>query len=181
MPTVYSVLTDPDVFQYVLPDDVQEVMKYEFDGSKISEFWKPPEVYSPYPLKKEGDFWSCFTGSFAVTPEAALLISKFLEQSCELLPLPLENKLLQVCNVTHIVDCLDEILSLHKPGIPGWFDEYVFLPGRFKHSLFKIPQTCLAEIFCVEGIADPEDEFKWTVEKLGLTGLEFREIWSNEI
>ena len=46
--------------------------------------------------------------------------------------------------------------------------------------LFKIPETCRAEILTVEGMKDPDDEFKPRVERLGLKGLIFKEISRDE-
>jgi len=47
-------------------------------------------------------------------------------------------------------------------------------------SIFKIPQTARADILCYEGLKDPVDEFKPTVEKRGLTGIKFRELWQSD-
>ena len=180
MPTVYRVLPDPDEFQSVLADDVKSVMQYRFDGSTIGEAWQPPVVYSPFPTKQEGDFWSCLSCTFAVSKDAAPSIVKFLDQSCEVLPLPLGDRTLLLCNVTFVLNCLDEIKSRHKPGLPHWMEEYVFHPHRFEYSLFKIPQTSMSEVLCAEGLVDGDDGFKATVEKLGLKGLRFQELWSDE-
>lgn len=182
MSTVYRVLTDPDEFQSVLADDVKSVMQYRFDGSAIGEAWQPPAVYSPYPTKQEGDFWGCFSNRsvFCVSEDAAPSIVTFLDQSCEVLPLPLGDRKLLMCNVTFVLNCLDEDKSRHKPGLPHWIEEYAFHPQRFEYSLFKIPQSSMSEVLCVEGLIGGDDGFKATVDRLGLRGLRFQELWSDD-
>jgi hypothetical protein len=121
-----------------------------------------------------------FDSFFAVSAKVAHDLCLFIDESCELLPFQLDHLSLLVCNVTCVVSALDEKKSRHKPEMPDWIDEYVFHPNRWEYSLFKIPQTSIKEVLCVEGLADPEDEFKGAVEKLGLKGFEFRKLWSDE-
>ncbi len=182
MTTVYRVLCDSENYQHILSDTEDLVQKYNFDGYPIGDKWNPPQANSPYPLLKVGDYWNCFAGSmlFGVTYETACRTVKFLDQSCECLPFNLRDQKFFACNVTEVVNCLDKVNSKHKPDNPLWFDEYVFHPKRFSYSLFKIPDTRQSEVLCVEGLAAPEDEFKGTVEKLGLTGLIFQKLWSDE-
>ncbi len=99
-----------------------------------------------------------------------------------LLPLPFKDKLYHVLNVTECVNVLDDHKTewLYENGI-GPIKKYAFHAGRLTEApLFKIPETCRSEILTLEGIKDPEDEFKGRVERLGLKGLIFEEIWSNE-
>ena len=183
MITVYKVLADLDNYQFVLADRAADALRIPFDGTPIAKAWKPPASYSPYPIKPAGDFWGCYsTGSvFAVTKAAARQIVKFLDESCERLPLTLESgEKLVLCNVTEVVNCLDKKKSKHKPGCPDWIDKYEFHPRRLGYSLFKIPESRMSEVLCVEGIVAPADGFKGTVEKLGLTGLEFKKVWEGQ-
>ena len=46
------------------------------------------------------------------------------------------------------------------------------------NTVVQIPEPRCPRILCVEGLADPEDEFKGTVEKHALKGLKFEKIWS---
>jgi hypothetical protein len=180
MLSVYRVLADLDKYQFVAPDDSKVIADYSFDGRRLRDAWKSPEVYVPHPLSAKGDFWGCFWHSeiFAVTLEAAQKVVTFLDQSCETLPLYYQEGKLLICNVINVLNCLDKKNSRHKPGIPDWIDNYVFHPRRFEYSLFKIPETRMSEVLCVEGIAAPGDEFKGRVESLGLTGLRFQRIWA---
>jgi len=47
-------------------------------------------------------------------------------------------------------------------------------------TIFKIPQTRQSEVLVVEGLKAPEEEFRYTVEKSGLKGLLFTELWLDD-
>jgi hypothetical protein len=47
--------------------------------------------------------------------------------------------------------------------------------------LFKIPETRRGEILTIEGMKDPEDEFKYRVESGGYEGLKFELLWEGGI
>jgi hypothetical protein len=179
MLTVYRVIPNPTTFQEIGVDDIPSLMKIPFDGTPLRTTWVPLDVYSPHPTLPEGDFWGCFGNNaiFAVTEGGGQLLVTFLDQSCEGLPVMLDARRLLICNVIHIVNCLDTAKSEHKPGIPGWVTKYAFHGNRFEYSLFKLPETRRSEVLCVEGLAAPEDEFRGTVEKHGLRGLIFKEVW----
>lgn len=189
MATVYRVLADPQEYQELRAANVDDEARYRFDGTPLIDIWDPPVVYFPHPTMKEPDFWSCFCkrSIFGITADVAEKIVAFLDQSCELLPLSCElpplcgaNREISLCNVTNVVNCLDSRKSTQVPDIPWWFTEYVFHPDRFEYSLFKIPQTRMTELLCVEGLVARSDEFKGTVERLGLTGLRFQKLWTDE-
>jgi hypothetical protein len=58
----------------------------------------------------------------------------------------------------------------------------VFHRNRFSESrLFKIPETYAGEILAIDLDQDPDEEFKSVVELAGLEGLDFVELWSDEI
>jgi hypothetical protein len=69
---------------------------------------------------------------------------------------------------------------LFDPDLPFMIDKYEFHADRLDYSLFKIPQTMHGEILTVEGIGSPDEEFKPLVEKYGLKGLRFEELWSSD-
>lgn len=180
MISVYRVVPDLDNYQYIMADDIGTVMKFRFDGTATGNDWERPSAYRANPKKPKPDFWGCFTNPsiFALSQKSAPQVVTFLDQSCECLPLECDGDKFLVCNVTCVVNALDQKQSRHKEGLPHWIEEYVFHPRRFEYSLFKIPETAMSEVLCVEGLLAPEDEFKGTVEKLGLKGLKFKRIWS---
>lgn len=48
----------------------------------------------------------------------------------------------------------------------------------YASALFRIQNRDPREIFCLEGMPVRENEFKFTYERFGFTGLSFEEIWS---
>jgi hypothetical protein len=106
-----------------------------------------------------------------------------LEMAGDLLPLPYEDQEYTILNVTECINCLDHEASewRHSPFTGQRISplRYVFHPDRFSEStLFKIPETRRAEILVVEGLHDPEAEFRYAVEQGNLKGLIFEELWS---
>jgi hypothetical protein len=104
----------------------------------------------------------------------------------ELLPLPHRGEVFTVLNITECINCLDHnrtrwVLG-KSTGARIRIKEYAFHPNRFSESvLFKIPETCKADVLVVEGLPGCEvEEFRYVVEQNGLEGLLFEEIWSSE-
>jgi len=180
MLSVYRIVPDFDNYQYLIPDDASAAMKYRYDGTTINDAWEPPSVYRGNPQKARPDIWGCmsFGAVMAVPLGVATQLVGFIDESCEGLPLECDGEKFLLCNVTCVVNALDQQKSRHKEGLPHWIEEYAFHPHRFEYSLFKIPETAMGEILCVEGLTSPEDEFKGTVEKYGLKGLKFKKVWS---
>jgi hypothetical protein len=107
-----------------------------------------------------------------------------LEMAGEILPLPHQNEPFQLMNVLECVNCLDREQTKWAYGKRTnariGIEEYRFHTNRFSEStLFKIPETAMAEILTVTGLKGPEDEFKSIVERQGLQGLLFEEVWSS--
>jgi hypothetical protein len=182
MATIYQIWAD-EGYQSPEPDDGDAYLammksKWKFDGTPIGRSWKPPEVYVQFPLLCEPDIWEFFP-SFAFTEAAASKLQRFLDQAGEQLPLYHEGRKLTLLNITYCLNCLDKKRSVYDPELPHMIDEYVFRRDRLEYSLFKIPEQRYGRCwFCTEGVAAPDDEFKAMVEKYGLTGLRFTEVWS---
>jgi hypothetical protein len=180
MATVYSLVPDLDNFQYIIPDDAAAAMAFDYDGNAIGGEWRPPSVYRANPQKPKPDIWGfmSFGAVIGLSVPAAQTLCTFVDQSCELLLLELEGESMFLCNVISVVNALDRQKCRHRKGDLDWIDQFAFHPDRFEYSLFKIPETVREDIYCVEGLADPDDEFKGAVEKHGLRGLKFKELWT---
>jgi len=103
--------------------------------------------------------------------------------SGELLPLTYNKENFTVLNVTECVDALDDVNTkwVYGKGTRAKIKiaKHAFHQHRLPETpLFKIPQTSKSRILTVEGMKDPLDEFKPSVERFGLTGLIFKEICS---
>jgi len=49
---------------------------------------------------------------------------------------------------------------------------------KYANTLFRIEGRPRTDIYCLEGLAVPDNEFKYYYEKFGFSGLEFELIWS---
>ena len=100
------------------------------------------------------------------------------------MPLTHEGEQFFALNVTECINVLDNESTQwvygQSTGARIRIEQYAFHADRLTETpLFKIPETSRSEILTVEGLKDPDDEFKSRVEKMGLTGLVFEEIWSD--
>lgn len=107
------------------------------------------------------------------------------EMAGELLPLKYSGQSYNLVNVLECVNCLDEQktkwVTGKTTGAKIRIADYHFNKERLSEStIFKIPETALAEILCVEGLKDPADEFKYQVDSRRLKGLRFEELWSDD-
>ena len=141
----------------------------------------PRFIYEP--KLKSGNFPSLFAKPVLVVDDVALKeLRGLLNRSGELLPLPHEDKLYHIVNVTGCFNVLDTRRTkwlYEKGSLP--IEKYVFHAKRMaENPLFKIPETCKSEILTCEGLNDPGHEFKGRVEQLGLKGLIFEELWDSE-
>lgn len=183
---VFRVRLDSNHFQSLLPVDpeVWRADLLKMDCKPKLPTWKPPACYVTNPKLKRGSFFHFASGSFVVDSQACKSLRTILEIAGELLPLPHGSDAFYLANVLECVNCLDEQNTKWVLGKTTnariRIKEYHFHPGRFSEStLFKIPETALAEVLTVTGTKDPEDEFKSTVERQGLQGILFEEVWSS--
>ncbi len=189
---VFQIVGAVNDFQSLLPADpaIHELIEESplwFDGRSKATGWASPAMKIMSPKKNAPDLWSVNSdAAFAATPEAFPLIQAFFEMAGEVLPLPVGRQTLHLLNVTVCEDCLDGdrcgwILGddgerLAVDDSPGG---YVFDPRFFpESSIFKIPYGAAGATFCWEEDDDPLCSFKAAVEKHGLKGLKFREIWA---
>ncbi len=153
-------------------------------GKPMLSTWTPLPMYVHKPMLERGNFahfWGC-SGKLIIDSRVREALGVILAGTCELLPLlPYKGEVFHVMNVLECVDCLDEKKTRWRIGKSTGkkigIDEYHFAPDRFsKSTLFMLPKG--AAPLTVTGLGAPESEFKTIVEREGLTGLKFEEIWS---
>lgn len=183
---VYRVRPDVNKFQYFMLEDqaleLSDTMTFDGTPGK-AETWAAHSVYIYKPKDKLGNFLALWgTDTFVVDATALEQVRDLLEMSCELLPLYYKDNLYHVLNVTECINVLDDQRTqwvYEKGRLP--IKTYAFHKSRFAETpLFKIPETCRSEILTIEGLKDPDDEFKGRVERLGLKGLNFEEVWTDQ-
>lgn len=183
---IYRVIEDVNSYQGFGIDDesVWQSNLLTFDCSPKVTTWMPPTVHIHSPKLKIGSFIYLCPGALVLNAEATDTLRDLLEMSGELLPLHFKNETYHVLNVIECANVLDDDATKWvygaSTGAKIGIQTYAFHANRLLESpLFKIPETCKAEILTVEGANDPEYEFKGRVERLGLKGLRFEQIWES--
>jgi hypothetical protein len=162
------------------PEDVEE--EYSLDGRSKLATWKPLPMFEADGDLKQGNFAHCWDGGFIVDTHASTVLKPILEKCAELLPLKrYKGRVYHLLNVLNCLDCLDEQRTKWRVGkknkVRFAIDEYQFVPDKLTDStLFRIPKN--VSLFTVVGRPRAKVEFKTMVEREGLTGLKFEEIWS---
>ena len=183
---IYALRLDSNNYQRFLPGEegIWKTRRLKLDCTRKAQDWIPPEIYVPNPTLKRGNFFYLCSTGFVTDSKATEELRDLLEMAGELLPLRYKNEDYTLLNVTECMDCLDhertEWELARTTGAKIRIIRHMFKPNRLpESSIFKIPQR-LATIYVAEGRFDPEDEFKARVEKSGLKGLLFEEVWRQE-
>lgn len=164
------------------PDSDAE--SFELGKEPLLANWTPPPLFEDTEKRAIGNFAHCWNGGFIVDERTVNSLGHIFRDGCELLPLKRHRgKKHYLLNVLNRIDCLDRERTKWKIGRSGksfgTIEEYQFAPGRFTHStLFQVPKQ--VALLALTGTEDPQMEFKTSVESLGLTGLKFEEIWSQD-
>jgi len=182
---IYKLRLDSNNYQRFLPESegIWKTKRLKMDCTRKLPEWMPPEIYIPNPTLKKGNFAHLCAGAFVTDPEATENLRDLFEMAGELLPLQYKGEQYTLLNVTECKDCLDHDGTDWIPGKTTGakidIKSYVFKPTRIPEStIFKIPER-LAHVFVAEGRFDPDDEFKFRVEKEKFSGLLFEEVWND--
>jgi hypothetical protein len=153
------------------------------DNAKLSS-WNPLPLYPKQPAVVRGNFahlWGF--GGFAIDSYASTVLRPILENTCELMPfLPYNGEIFFRMNVLKRIDCLDrEKTKWAVNKLTGaqstQIEQYSFDSARFTNSsIFRLQKGPM--ILALDGLSEPESEFKSIVQREGLTGLKFEELWS---
>jgi hypothetical protein len=187
---VFSVRANVDLqtfFPYD-PDDPRDTKTltngmFPLDCTPRSAQWTPLPLYAQNQKSKRGNFIFLWSGNIAADSRACKALRPVFDRTCEFLPmLPYDGEVFHVMNVLECVDCLDNEKTKwqvdQKTGRRLQIEEYSFVPERFAEStLFKLPKRRV--LLTVTGLKDLKYDFKSIVEREGLTGLEFEELWSD--
>jgi hypothetical protein len=181
-----TLILDHNVFKTEAERAAYSIKHLEFRGFPITE-WNPPPMMPLYPSRKKPDFWSADGTAFAVGERALKNtpgLDRMLAKAGQLLQLPFLRQTLTVCNILAHKGCIDEEKSewvIRKlDGQRVDVERPCFIAAYLpESSLFKISQAP-RRIFTWEKDQNPEQEFKASVEKNKLTGLNFFPIWSEQ-
>jgi hypothetical protein len=175
-------------YQYLEPVHVTQPRERRlFNGARKADTWNAEDaaVKVVNTRKPPANFMYCYGGALAADARAVSELYPILAEAGELLPLRTENGTpYTLVNVLPLVDCLDKGRSELRRLPSGTIAEvtrYEFVPSRLPaRSMFKTDVRPGSEIFATEGHLPPPAEFKAQVDRLGLTGLRFREVWNDD-
>jgi hypothetical protein len=166
------------------PDGPESAVKeYDLGTGPMLSNWTPLPLFEDRPERAIGNFAHCWGGGFIVDRKASTVLERLLENVSELLPLEnYKGNNYYLLNAFNCIDCLDEQKTKWRVGkIHGTrfaIDEYQFFSERLIDStIFRIPRQI--DLFTTTGHENADSEFKTVVERKKLTGLTFKEIWSD--
>lgn len=150
--------------------------------------WKQQTFYIDKPLYPRPNFFNIDPAAFVCDERARELAAEPLEMSGEFLPIKVEGEKgkFWIYNCTNCINVVDTKKSKYWKFGPEpddrQMDHPAFFASRFgEESIFKIPEDRATLLYCAETTGDADDgEFKALVEKNGLTGIEFKLVWSDD-
>lgn len=161
---------------------------WRFDGTPRLKDWlaRPQQVEFLAARRPLADFLGCsYPGAFAVTHPINPLVASILEDVGELLPVTTQDgTALSLFSATPAFACIDmdatkgerfsdgrlmivEQFAFRTEALPR---RSIFMPSEYPGQLFALQRDDIA----------PDRDFRFTVEKLGLKGMEFREVWNSD-
>lgn len=151
-----------------------------FDGRPKKKYWKNKEVVRLEPEKELA--FSDAPGLLAHLPvfseKAIGVLNKFLENTCEVLPLENSEDNFYAINIMTVLECIDYEKSEYKLFKDGKrimrFKKYSFIKNEIQDQhIFKIKDEPLGNPFV-------SDEFRDMVMSSKLSGFVFKLVWDSE-
>lgn len=152
-------------------------------GMSKGEGWTPPEVYIQRPLNKEGALYNWDGSTLIFPPHVATLLMPYILMAGEALPLPHDDEVYTLFNITKVVDCLDIERTkwrLYNGVKSGTITRYAFLEDRLPESpFFKLPDM-RHEVLLQQGHNKFDEAVFDIIEAHKLEGIRFQEIWRSD-
>ena len=184
---IYTVHPDTSYRSVMAEGNKREVFSSLSDYANPLDHPKFPNFYIPNLKEKPGNFYSLGINSLLFDQKALEALKPSIELAGQLFPVSVEQLgTLTYCHLREMCDCLDEEKSkgpIHPAtGTASPLKKFVFYPSKVhsQSGLFRIPQGLSAKIFAVTDIPSRNDDFYSLYQAAGLTGLEFRKVWSDE-
>lgn len=157
-----------------------------FDGSRKASEWDTDGALVRIEDGKRlsGDFvFPSVAFVFAMTERAATILGPIVQNVGELLPLrTTDGESLSLLNVTPTTDCIDHCRVRGRRDPDGHYPEV----GRYQFDVSALPRASIFRptynwsLFALQGPVAEDLDFKSVVERHGLHGLTFREVWNDE-
>jgi hypothetical protein len=176
---VYRFYANTNRYQYFMPQPLSDRGMLITNCRSRAASWQPPSLDLQEPTHPRGDFFEFYKGSPILSARAVDRLRQFLMPAGELLPLPYAGETFYLFNVVPCIDCLDAEATEWRLQFNKrlWPDKYVFTAPKFgPNYLFKIPQTCRAEVL----VLDREDGrgFVEALTEHELLGYTLDLLWS---
>lgn len=166
MKKIYKIVPDPSAPELVLENGVAEKLAGE-SVARLSP--DKPFVGHVERLSDWTQFYRVGTNAFAVSEEAwncEDMYYNIAENNVELLAVKAGSAYF--------------IVIYPMQFLPPSEDPSQICDLTYVNALFRIQSRPPQEVFCFEGMANPDNEFKHTYEKFGFTGLIFEEVWRGD-
>ena len=180
---ILRVINEILQYQYFLAPDDESARLLRSKGIPKAEGWLPPEVYIQRPLHKEGTLYNWERSALIFPPHVATLLMPYIQMAGEALPLPHDDKVYTLFNITKVVDCLDMERTKWRvyDGLKGGaITRYVFDEDRLPASpFFKLPNT-LHEVLLQQGHNEFDEAIFDIIKEHRLEGIKFEEVWRSD-
>lgn len=188
---VYRYNFDPDVYQgFTWKYNPEDEDWFDFHGKIKGPEWRPAnDIYILNPMDEKGDFFG-FVHEIVLSKRALDLLRPVLEPCCEFLEFEYEGEIYNLANVLEKGEFLDhskvkvDWIDLgNGEMLRGGVDKKIFDPAKLPDcSVFRVEEVNCSGVYTYEGVKEnPEEEFKYLVEKHDLKGAYFRLIWDSEV
>jgi len=177
-----------DRYVTVAPANPVDWSLWRFDGDPKQPRWDEarPTIELLDKRRPSAPFlWCTAPGSFAVLHPIHSELENLLSELGELLPVdPVNAVHVSIMNAFPAYDCVDLDRSDGRRFGDGGFmriESFVFDRGRLPdRSLFR-PTESWSTLLAVQGTVTPDKDFKGLVQRRHLRGLDFRELWNEEL
>jgi len=167
MKRIYRIVPAPSAPELILEGGLAEKLV----GESVIDF-SPDESFRGH-VSNLGDwtqFYRVGTDAFAISEEAW--------ENCMDMYYAITENNIELLSV--VADGSDFRVIHPRQFLPPSEDPKQICDLTYAGSIFRIEGRPPQEVYCLEGLAVADDEFKHCYEKFGFTGLIFEEVWSGE-
>lgn len=144
--------------------------------------WKSTEFYLAQPERKRGQFLYTGSGNFVCSGRVLEQVRPCLELDCEFLSVTIENVDDDEFFLVHPLTLL-EAMPPPPPAFSAIETMRALKSPAYRREVFTRPMIFRDRRFpagtdCVSGLEPVARDFRVQYLKLGLTGLDFRQVWT---
>lgn len=183
---VYQIKVDSE-FQALVPMDLELyisiVTSRGFSGQPLLSRWKQLNCFVDDPQLRRGDFFGFSAGTFAFAEDVNASLREIFVSVGETVPIIYDAKRYELINVLRRIDPIDRQRAIPKMLDGKWivgFEKYAFIPRKLHCESIFLIQEEPSSLFTVSDHDYPERDFYRKYVELGLRGINFKLVWSEE-